>query len=210
MRDEMKRSIGTAVLSLGLLASNALAEESKNYTVVIDGQEHAINPGEEVTVTTKAGAKMVIALRQNEFADFRKDSLTFRYPGKLSVAESAIDTDVSQYMMSTATGTLVIIQKYDSINPSSLSTLMLDQLTRESIAAGSSHDRSDHLRKLSDGTEIKGLKGTLKAPGDDYIIEVLAHDEGRGGYIFISQWDKSSSPEDQPMIDMFWSTLKIR
>jgi hypothetical protein len=206
----MKRIISTAVLSLGLMASNALAEESKNYAVVIDGQEHAINPDEEVTVTTKSGEKMVIALRQNEFADFRKDELTFRYPGKLSVAESAIDTDVNQYMMSTATGTLVIIQKYDSINPSSLSTLMLDQLTRESIAAGAVHDRNDHTRKLSDGTEIKGLKGTLKAPGDDYIIEVLAHDDGRGGYIFISQWDKSSSPEDQPMIDMFWSTLKIR
>jgi hypothetical protein len=203
----MRRAVSVALL---LCATPVLAQEAKNFTVTIDGVGYAINPGEEISAKSKGGRDIVVGLKQNLFGTFIKGGLSFQFPGNLSVAESQIDTDVRQFLVASATGTVLIVQQYDTINPSSLATLMMNQLTKESVAAGAKHERRDDELTLSDGTSMKGLFGTLVAPGDDYEIRVLTADIGRGGYIAISQWDKSSSPEDLAMVEMFWSSLKVK
>ncbi len=193
-----------------LMASASVAQDAKNFTLTIDGVEYAINPGDEITAKGKAGQDVVVGLKKNVFGAFVKGGLSFQYPGKLSVAESEIDTDVRQFLVASATGTVLIVQQYDAINPSSLATLMMDQLTKESVSAGAKHERRDDERILADGTSMKGLFGTLVSPGDNYEIKVLTADAGSGGTIAITQWDKSSSPEDLAMVEMFWSSLKVK
>jgi hypothetical protein len=57
---------------------------------------------------------------------------------------------------------------------------------------------------------MKGVKASIKSEKDDVSMQVLAADTGVGGVMAISRINNDMGKNDQPIIDRFWSTLKVK
>ena len=200
------------ILALGavVLASAPHAETPKNFTLTVDGKAYDINEGNTLTVKNRSGQNVVIALKRKEFSTFEKDYLSFEHQGDLSVAATDIEPDIHQYLVASALGTLVLVQKYDKINPTGLSDFMLKSLVNIDVAAGAKVEKSDFSQGLRDGTKMSGLKATLKSDKSEVAFEIQSLDVGPGGIIAVSRIDTDASNADQALVHHFWDSLDVK
>jgi hypothetical protein len=207
---EMKIKIITLLISSIFFALPTLAEDNKNYVLSVDGKDYEIGLEGSVVAKTKDGKDITIALKRKEFSTFTKDVVSFEHRSDLSVATTDIERDIHQYLTASALGTLIIIQQYDTLNPATLTELMLKQLSADDLATGYTMDKSDFSRNLSDGTVMKGLRANLKHKNDDVDLQVLATDSGDGGVIAMTRINRDMGAAEEPIIERFWATLKLK
>jgi hypothetical protein len=206
----MKTKLIILFISLMFLSHPTLAEDSKNYVLSVEGTDYEIGLDGSVVAKTKEGKDITIGLKRKEFSTFTKDVVSFEHRSDLSVAATDIERDIHQYLTASALGTLIIIQQYDTLNPSSLTELMLKQLSADDLATGYTMDKSDFSRTLADGTVMKGLRANLKHKNDDVDLQVLATDSGDGGVIAMTRINHDMGAAEAPIIDRFWATLKLK
>ncbi len=206
----MKIKLIILFLSLMFAAHPTLAEDNKNYVLSVEGKDYEIGLDGSVIAKTKEGQDITIGLKRKEFSTFTKDVVSFEHRSDLSVAATDIERDIHQYLTASALGTLIIIQQYDTLNPSSLTELMLKQLSADDLATGYTMDKSDFSRTLADGTVMKGLRANLKHKNDDVDLQVLATDSGEGGVIAMTRINHDMGAAEAPIIDRFWATLKLK
>jgi hypothetical protein len=196
--------------ALIMLATPLFAADTKDFSLTVDGTEIGINSGETITAKTKSGAEVQIVLKRNETATYADGRISFQHRSDLSVANSEIDKGIRQQLVTTALGTLVLVQQYDSIDPSTLTQLMLQQLTKDEVAVGAKLDTAAATRKLADGTELKGLSGKVVNKKEEIRLEVLAVGDTNSGVLAVTRVDGENAKTDQGVIDQFWSTLVIK
>lgn len=206
----MKTKLITLLVSLILFTQPVLSEDSKNYVLSVEGKNYEIGLDGSVVAKTTDDKNITVSLKRKEFSTFTKDVVTFEHRSDLSVAATDIDRDIHQYLTASALGTLIIIQQYDTINPGSLTELMLKQLSADDLATGYTMDKSDFSRTLSDGTVMKGLRANLKRKNDDVDLQVLATDSGDGGVIAMTRINHDMGAAEEPIIERFWATLKLK
>lgn len=206
----MKTKFAIILMSLILLVSQAVAEDSKNYLLSVDGKEYEIGLDGSVVAKTKQGQDITIVLKRKEFSTFTNGVLSFEHRSDLSVASTDIEKDIHQYLTASALGTLIIIQQYDSISPATLTELMLQQLSRDDLATGYEMEKSDFSRTLSDGTVLKGLRANLKHKSDDVDLQILASDGEESGIIAITRNNRDMGAAEEPIVERFWATLKLK
>lgn len=206
----MKTKLITLLVSLILFTQPVLSEDSKNYVLSVEGKNYEIGLDGSVVAKTTDDKNITVSLKRKEFSTFTKDVVTFEHRSDLSVAATDINRDIHQYLTASALGTLIIIQQYDTINPGSLTELMLKQLSADDLATGYTMDKSDFSRTLSDGTVMKGLRANLKRKNDDVDLQVLATDSGDGGVIAMTRINHDMGAAEEPIIERFWATLKLK
>lgn len=206
----MKTKLIALFISLMFLSHPMLAEDSKNYVLNVEGKDYEIGLDGSVVAKTKEGTDITIGLKRKEFSTFTKDVVSFEHRSDLSVATTDIERDIHQYLTASALGTIIIIQQYDTLNPASLTELMLKQLSADDLATGYTMDKSDFSRTLADGTVMKGLRANLKHKNDDVDLQVLATDSGDGGIIAMTRINHDMGAAEEPIIERFWSTLKLK
>ena len=206
----MKTKLITLFIPLMFLSHPTLAEDSKNYVLSVEGKDYEIGLDGSVIAKTKEGQDITIGLKRKKFSTFTKDVVSFEHRSDLSVATTDIERDIHQYLTASALGTLIIIQQYDTLNPSSLTELMLKQLSTDDLATGYTMDKSDFSRTLADGTVMKGLRANLKHKNDDVYLQVLATDSGDGGVIAMTRINHDMGVAEEPIIERFWATLKLK
>ncbi|RVC67063.1 hypothetical protein EN766_32200, partial [Mesorhizobium sp. M2A.F.Ca.ET.046.02.1.1] len=143
-----------------LCAGAARAEDPKAFKLTIDGVTVDIDPGEDIDVKLGNGKTSKVRLEHNDFATFSGGTFSFVHPSNYSVTKTDLGDGIAQYLMASALGTLVVVQKYDKMNPVSLNQLMLQEMTRETVQAGGQLTQQPTTRKLADGKELTGLKAT--------------------------------------------------
>ena len=209
----MNRRLARILLSInfaaGIFGLSAFAEDSKNYVLSVDGKDYDINIDDTLTIKSKTG-DVAITLKRKEFSTFAKDVVSFEHRSDLSVAATDIDRDIHQYLLASALGTLIIVQKYDAMNPDTLNELMINQISKDDIASGYKIEKSDFDRTLSDGTKMKGLRAHLTYKKDDVDLQVLSVDLGDSGVIAITRHNKDIAADEARIIDRFWATLKLK
>ena len=206
----MKTKLIALFISLMFLSHPMLAEDSKNYVLNVEGKDYEIGLDGSVVAKTKEGTDITIGLKRKEFSTFTKDVVSFEHRSDLSVATTDIERDIHQYLTASALGTIIIIQQYDTLNPASLTELMLKQLSADDLATGYTMNKSDFSRTLADGTVMKGLRANLKHKNDDVDLQVLATDSGDGGIIAMTRINHDMGAAEEPIIERFWSTLKLK
>jgi hypothetical protein len=80
-----------------------------------------------------------VMLARNDFATFSGSDFSFVHPSGISVTKTDLGDDITQYLMASALGTIVVVQEYGKMNPVSLNQLMLQEMTKESVQAGARH-----------------------------------------------------------------------
>ena len=205
------RLVFSACLAVLLLFQvKAQAEEPKDFELTVDGQQLSINAGETIKTKAKSGEDIEITLKRSAFSTYSEDAFSFQHRSDLSISATNISDDIRQILMTSALGSMTIIQTYKNLNPKSMAQFMLDQLTEDDVKAGATVETNPTTRTLSDGTEMKGLAATVKLRAkSEVLFEVVTYAVGDGGIIAISRIDAEYVSGDQPIIDHFWKTLKV-
>lgn len=207
----MRTRLAAAALATMLLgAGPTRAEDLKAFKLTIDGVVVDIDPGEDVDVTLPGGKTSKVRLEHNEFATFSGGTFSFVHRSSMSVTKSDLGDSIAQYLMASALGTIIVVQEYGKMNPVSLNQLMLQEMTKESVQAGGTLTQKPATRKLPDGKELTGVKATVKTRTDSADFEIVGFGTADRGLLLITRIGDQDVATEQPMIDKFWETLKVK
>ncbi|MFD2053429.1 hypothetical protein ACFSQT_10125 [Mesorhizobium calcicola] len=205
------RMVSAAALTLmALCAGPAQAEDLKAFKLTIDGVTVDIDPGESANVTLPGGKQAKVTLERNDFATFSGGSFSFVHPSNISVTKTDLGENITQYLMASALGTIVVVQEYGKMNPVSLNQLMLQEMTKESVQAGATLTQQPTTRKLADGKELTGITATVKTRTDTADFEIVGFGLADQGLLFITRVASEDAATEKPLIDKFWQSLKVK
>ncbi|UCI29587.1 hypothetical protein [Mesorhizobium sp. B4-1-4] len=205
------RMVSAAALSLiALCAGPAGAEDLKAFRLTIDGVTVDIDPGDTADVTLPGGKKSKVTLERNDFATFSGGSFSFVHPSDISVTKTDLGENITQYLMASALGTIVVVQEYGKMNPVSLNQLMLQEMTKESVQAGAELTQQPTTRKLGDGKELTGIRAEVKTRTDTAYFEIVGFGLADQGLLFITRVAGEDAATEKPLIDKFWESLKVK
>jgi hypothetical protein len=185
------------------------AQENGNYIVVINNDSIQTNDDNEVLYTTPGGETLNIKVTQPNILTYSDDMISFNHAKTLSVSNTIIDEGIEQCMAIRPTGNGFLVQKYSTIDPSSLTRLMLNEITKESISYGYTKTEETFTKKLTSGQTIEGVKATLEYKEEVEIFTVATYG-GRDEGIIVVTMLLNDDFEEQGAIDLFLNTLKIR
>lgn len=205
------RMVSAAALTLiTLCAGPGVAEDLKAFRLTIDGVTVDIDPGESADVTLPGGKKSKVTLERNDFATFSGGSFSFVHPSNISVTKTDLGEGITQYLMASALGTIVVVQEYGKMNPVSLNQLMLQEMTKESVQAGAALTQEPTTRKLADGRELTGIRAQVKTRTDTADFEIVGFGRADQGLLFITRVAGEDAATEKPLIDKFWQSLKLK
>ena len=206
----MRMTMMAALAFIALCAEPALAEDLKAFKLTIDGVAVDIDPGESVDVTLPGGKTSKVTLERNDFATFSGDNFSFVHPSGISITKSDLGDHITQYLMASALGTVVVVQEYGAMNPVSLNQLMLQEMTKESVQAGATLTQQPTTRKLADGKELTGIRATVKTRTDTDNYEIVGFGTADQGLLMITRIDGDNVAAEAALIDKFWESLDIK
>jgi hypothetical protein len=203
--------VSAAALTLvALCAGPAGAENLKAFKLTIDGVTVDIDPGESTNVTLPGGKQSKVTLERNDFATFSGSVFSFVHPSDISVTKTDLGDDITQYLMASALGTIVVVQEYGKMNPVSLNQLMLQEMTKESVQAGATLTQAPTTRKLADGKELTGIRAQVKTRTDTADFEIVGFGLADRGLLFITRVAGEDAATEKSLIDKFWQSLKVK
>ncbi len=206
----MRMTMTAALAFIALCAAPAQAEDLKAFKLTIDGVAVDIDPGESVDVTLPGGKAAKVTLERNDFATFSGDNFSFVHPSGVTISKSDLGDHITQYLMASAVGTLVVVQEYGAMNPVSLNQLMLQEMTKEAVQAGATLAQEPTTRKLAGGKELTGIRATVKARTDTDKYEIVGFGTADQGVLVITRIDGESEAAEASLLDKFWQSLDIK
>ncbi|RUX27710.1 hypothetical protein EOA13_19165 [Mesorhizobium sp. M7A.F.Ca.US.011.01.1.1] len=206
----MRKVSAAALILIALCAGPAGAEDLKAFKLTIDGVTVDIDPGESADVTLPGGKQGKVTLERNDFATFSGSVFSFVHPSSISVTKTDLGDDITQYLMASALGTIVVVQEYGKMNPVSLNQLMLQEMTKESVQAGAKLTQEPTTRKLADGKELTGIRAEVKTRTDTADFEIVGFGLADRGLLFITRVAGEDAATEKPLIDKFWQSLKVK
>lgn len=200
-----------SLCALALLSTLLTAAHAGDYVLEINGQKTEIDLDKPVSLTINDGKLVTLALHQKSEQIWRNDGLSFAYPTALKPVRKDIDKDISQTLIATPSGSLVLVQRYTGLNPTHMIDMMISKLTDEEVAAGYKRTIQPAARKLADGANFTGKTAHTESSSESWDREVVAIGDGRqGGYLIVSATHDTSPPTDHEMIKNFWRSLQLR
>lgn len=196
-------------LGMILIGSLTFAQESGNYIVIINNDSIRINLNEDHKHKTSSGEELTIKVIQPDILTYSDAMISFNYEKSLSVSNSVIEVGIEQCMVVKSTGNGFLVQKYSTLDPSGLTELMLNELTKESVSYGYTKKEKKFKKKLSSGQTIEGIQATLKYKGESEIYTVATYGGKDEGIIVITML-LNDDFDDKKIIDLFLDTLKIK
>jgi hypothetical protein len=201
----MKKSI----LTLGVLLVSivSFSQTQGNYIIIINNDSIQVDLNNQFDYTDKSGKKHTIKVIQPEILTYSDDMISFSHSKSLSVSNSIIEEGIEQCMLMQSTGSGVVVQKYKTINPSSLTQLMMNEITKESISYGYSKTEKKFSKKIKSGQTIEGVQATLTYKGDKTVYTVATYGGKDQGIIVMTIL--LNDEKDKEIIELFLETFSI-
>ncbi|PKG42866.1 hypothetical protein [Psychroflexus sp. MES1-P1E] len=202
--------IRTILTSLAFFISSVIfAQNQGNYIIIINNDSIRVDINNDFSYKTTSGEELTISIIQPDILTYSDDMISFSHDKSLSVSNSKIEQGIEQCMIVKSTGNGFMVQKYQTMNPSSLTQLMLNELTKESINYGYSKSEKKFKKKLKSGQIIEGIQATLKYKGEKEVYTVATYGAKDEGIIVITMLLNEDFKEDQEIIKLFLETLSI-
>ena len=199
------------ILTLGafLISSMIFAQNQGNYIIIINNDSIQIDLNNDFEYKTTSGEELTIRVTQPDILTYSDDMISFNYDKSLGVSNSIIDEGIEQCMIMKSTGNGFMVQKYQTINPSSLTQLMLNEIIKESINYGYSKTEKKFKKKLKSGQTIEGIQATLTYKGEKEVYTVATYGAKDEGIIVVTMLLSEDYKEDNEIIELFLETLEI-
>ncbi|MEL6347273.1 MAG: hypothetical protein AAFV53_29425 [Myxococcota bacterium] len=180
-----------------------------DYTLTIDGSDFDLDLNAPQQLRLPDGSTIQVTLSQKAVVSFSSESFSFAHPSHLSPARTDLGQGIYQTMMATPLGTLIMVQEYTTLDPSSLVDLMLSELTKEERQYGYTINETLHSRTLKGGQVLSGKRAVSNYRGVGYTREIVSFGTRDAGLMVITQTSQESSPEDLAMIEAFWESMAV-
>lgn len=181
-----------------------------DYVLTLDGVDYPLALGSETKIKLKSGAEIPVSLKKNEFGKFATGDLSFEFPGQYTVASTAIDVGITQHIIVTALGTVMLVQNYEDGLPAGLLDLMYAQMVEEPKAMGLDIEKTDIERSIANNKTLEGVRAQYRGAGDNVTIDITTASSGPTGYLILTMNDQSTSPEEAQMIEQFWKSVTLK
>jgi hypothetical protein len=200
----MKKFI-SLVAGLALIPGMVMAN---NYTITINDTKYDFALGEQKQLRV-GNQDLSVKLEQKETVEFKQQSYSFKHSSKYTPSTTTLEEGIIQTAMMTPLGTVVIVQEYQTLNPSALVNLMVNEVTKEERQYGYKIEASPTSITLSDGTVLKGKVVTSKYSGTDIKRYILTHGARDSGLLVMTQIDYTVAGDEEQVIKTFFDSLVI-
>jgi hypothetical protein len=197
-------------LVLSILPCQAQSQSSANYILTIDGVEHEIALEQETKIKLKSGVEVPVVLKKRALGVFATGDLSFEFPGQYSVASTVVDEGITQHIIVTALGTVMLVQNYEDGLPAGLLDLMYAQMVEEPKAMGLDIEKTDLTRSIANKAVLEGVRAKYKGADDNVTIDIATAKAGKNGFLILTMNDESTSPDEKPMIEQFWQSVSLK
>jgi len=200
-----------SIITLGVMLITTLcfAQTKGNYIVIINNDSIRVNLDNNINYKTTKGEELTVKIIQPEILTYSDDMISFDHNKSLNVSNSKIEEGIEQCMIVKSTGNGFMVQKFKTINPSSLTQLMLNEITKESINYGYSKTEKKFKKKIKSGQTIEGIEATLTYKGESEVYTVATYGAKDEGIIVVTMFLNDDFEEDKEIIELFLETLSI-
>jgi len=197
------------ILLLILFITNLICSQ-ENFKIEINGNLFEIELDKDYELKVD-NALLKINVKQKDTLSYSDEFFNFKYPKEYKVGKTIIGAGIEQLFLMTAEGSGFIIQKYSSINPTTLNELMINEVTKESINYGYKLKREGYERVLSSGLKIKVDRATLTYNDEINIYEVASVGKKDSGLMIMTmEMDDLKKSLGKKLINLIWNTLEIK
>ncbi len=193
-----------------LISLKSYSQIKGDYIIIINNDSILVDLDSDFQYKTSSGEELNIRILQPDILTYSDDMISFSHDKSLGVSNAKVDEGIDQCMIMKSTGNGFIVQKYRGINPSSLTRLMLNEITKESISYGYKKTEEDFKRQLKSGETIEGIQATLTYMGEKEVYTVATYGRKDEGIIVVTMLLSEDFPEDKEVIDLFLETLEIK
>ena len=123
----------STLVAILLFSLFCFSQDNGNFILTINNESITIDLNETSEYKTSTGEVLSIRLTQPDILTYCDDIISFNYSKEMSVSNSKIDEGIEQCALIQSTGNGFLVQKYTTIDPTSLTRLMVHELTKESI-----------------------------------------------------------------------------
>jgi hypothetical protein len=198
-----------ALILFIVVTTTTMAQNKGNYKLTIGDEVIFLNLDESTTYRPKRGPAVQILLSQPLILHYEDEMVSFSYDKNLNVSNTAIDMGVEQCMVMRSTGNGFIIQKYNNFNPSPLTSMLLSEVTKESVNYGYTRKDKPFRYTLKNGMQLEGTQAILRYKGEEEVYTVAAVG-GKDQGILIMTMLINPDFNDNAIIDLMLETLDIR
>ena len=201
-----------AIFTLGALLISLISysQEKGNYIIIINNDSIQVDLNKNIQYKKSSGEELTIKVIQPQILTYSDDMISFNHDKSLSVSDSKIEEGIEQCMIMKSTGNGFMIQKYKTIDPSSLTQLMMNEITKESVNYGYAKTEKPFKKKLKSGQTIEGIQATLTYKGENEVYTVATYGAKDEGVIVVTMLLSEDYKDDKKIIDLFLETLEIK
>lgn len=181
----------------------------ENYNLDINENIYFLELDKEKDVTLPDGTNLKLKLSLKEFLGYESIYISFLHKNSYKPTKMDLGNGVSQILMTTASGTAVIVQEFTRIDPSSLVDLMIHAITKKDIESGYELEENDVSKKVGN-IDLKGKEAITTYKDVKWTRFVYVYGAKDEGLIIMTMIKRDNVDTDIDMIRDFWRTLKIR
>jgi len=157
------------------------------------------------------GTKFRFIVSSKDTLTYSSSFFSFLYPKTFKVTDTKVENGIEQASILSPEGSGLIIQKYETMNPTTLNELFLSELTKESISYGFISKRTTYKRKLKSGQEVEITRATLRYKEEVNVYEVASIGKKDAGLMILTiSLGEGKFPEGQKVIDLMWNSLAVK
>jgi hypothetical protein len=194
---------------IAVVPHEAWGQNHANYEISINGETYDISLGRDYQIKSNSGETLHLRVSKKAVMKYKNGNTSFKHKSDLVVSSTDLGNGIRQTMTTTAVGTLILIQEYSTMNPTTLVNLMLQELTKEQVSYGYNMQKLTYSKALKDGTKLDGKKAVLKYKDEEEYWCVLAYGKKDSGFLVITKIDKENFNAEKKIIDLMWETLQI-
>lgn len=191
-----------------VLCCGAGVAAAGGYVLTLDGKSSELDLDQDTTIVID-GKTVTARLQRKEQQVFRDGGLSFEHPAAVQPSTTDINDQVRQFMLVSANGNGILVQRYEGIDPAAVVDLMVSEMTDEEVAAGYTRKIEPATRQLADGRTLSGKRVRTTSKDESWDRYVFASGNNSGGYIVVSMIEAARAARDAAMIERVWKTLKL-
>lgn len=195
------------LFAAGLLFATSVAW-SQDYELTIDGTKTELSLDAPLEITLADGTKVNVLLHQKEELTFSGQLFSFQHSSKQRPTKSTLGPGLDQTLFVSPMGTGIIIQEYQSLNPSGLVDLMTREVTKDEVKAGYEYQEEAVQRTVGE-TQLTGKKVITTQGESQWEREVLVIGSGDRGVLVVTFIEKGQFETERPILNHFWESLKL-